>query len=135
MVELMSHIPDSHRDIIEKSQVVLLATNGPSGDPQVTALWFHFEDDVLSFSLNNNRQKTKNLLRDSRASAFFIDPENAYRTIELRGTVSIEPDPEYVLADKVGARYGGANLREMDAPGETRSSVTLKVNRVLTFGQ
>ena len=130
----MTRIPDSHVDIIEKSQVVILATNGPDGSPQVTALWFHFEGSVLRLSLNNSRQKTKNLLRDSRASAFFIDPENPYRTIELRGTATVEPDPEYAFADKVGAKYS-ADPREMDGPGESRSVVTLNVEKVLVFGQ
>lgn len=131
----MSNIPDSHRDVIEKSQVVILGTNGPQGNPEVTALWFYFEDDTLRMSINDNRQKAKNLARDPRASAFFIDPENPYRTLELRGTVEIEPDPEYVFADKVGAKYGGANMREMDKPGETRSTVTFNIEKVNSFGQ
>lgn len=130
----MPQIPESHRDILEKSQVVILGTNGPKGEPQVTAMWFLLEGDTLRLSLNEARQKLKNMRRDPNVSAFFIDPENPYRTIELRGTVSIEPDPDYVFADKVGAKYGGADLREMDAPGQSRSVVTLSVEKIRTFG-
>jgi hypothetical protein len=70
-------------------------------------------------SINMKRQKAKNLQRDPSCSAFFMDPENPYRTLEIRGHVDIAPDPDYAFADKLGARYG-ANLREMDGAGETR---------------
>lgn len=131
----MTLIPDSHKDIIEKSQIVVLGTVGTQGEPQVTALWFHFDGETLRMSINNNRQKLKNMQREPRASAFFIDPENPYRTIELRGSVTIELDPDYVFASKVGEKYGGANLREMDKPGEKRSVVTLNVGKVHVFGE
>jgi hypothetical protein len=63
----------------------------------------------------------------------FVDPANPYRTLELRGTVAIEPDPDYAFADRVGAKYS-ANLREMDGQGESRAMVTLNVEKVHTFG-
>src|SRR5699024_3499798 len=129
----MATIPESHRDIIERSQVVILGTSGPEGEPQVTALWFHVEGDTLRLSVNESRQKLKNLQRDPRASAFFIDHENPYRTIELRGSVSIEPDPGYAFADKVGTKYG-SDLRDMDGPGQTRSTVTFTIDKINTFG-
>lgn len=129
----MSLIPDSHRDLLEQNQIVILGTNGPKGEPQVTALWFLFEGDHLRMSINEARQKLRNLRRDPRASALLIDPANPYRTLELRGTVSIKPDPDYEFADRVGAKYG-ADLREMDGQGESRVMVTLNVEKVHTFG-
>lgn len=33
----MATIPESHRNLVDDSQVVILATNGPDGVPQVTA--------------------------------------------------------------------------------------------------
>ncbi len=85
----MPTISSSHRDIIERSQIVTLATLGPGGEPQVTAMWFLWEDGTLRISLNTERQKSKNLMRDPRVSAFFVDPENPYRTIEIRGRAEI----------------------------------------------
>lgn len=131
----MESVPVSHQDIIERAQIVVLATLNPDGAPHVTAMWFLWDEGRLRISLNAARQKTKNLMRDPRVSAFFTDPENPYRTVELRGTVTIEPDPEYRLADRVGAKYGGANLREMDQPGETRIAVTVVPDKILTFGE
>lgn len=130
----MQTLPASHQDIIDRAQIVTLATLGPDGDPQVTAMWFLWEDGELRISLNTARQKARNLMREPRVSAFFVDPENPYRTLEIRGTARIEPDPGYELADRVGAKYGGANLRDMDQPGESRISVTIVPKKILTFG-
>lgn len=130
----MASIPESHRGIIERSQVVHLGTIGPEGEPQITALWYVIEDDTIKMSINSARQKMKNLMRNPYASAFFADPENPYRTIELRGQVSIESDADYALGDQIGARYN-SDLRTMDKPGETRMAVTLKPEKVITFGQ
>jgi PPOX class probable F420-dependent enzyme len=129
-------IPASHRDLIETCQVVTLATNGADGLPQVTAMWFLAEEDgTIRLSLNTARQKVKNMLRDPRATLFFIDPASPYRTLELRSTVTIEPDPGYAFADRVGAKYGAADLRQMDQPGESRVVVTFTPVKVATFGQ
>lgn len=129
----MTNIPESHRDLIEKNQIVILSTIGPASEPQTTALWFLFEDDLVKLSLNNSRQKLKNLKRNPAYSAIFVDPGNPYRTIELRGTATVEPDPDYVVADKIGAKYG-SDLRDMDQPGESRSAVTLHIEKVHIFG-
>ncbi len=129
----MSTIPDSHRDLLEHNQIVILGTNGPKGEPQVTALWFLFEDGNVRMSINEARQKLRNLRKDPRASALFVDPANPYRTLELRGTVTIEPDPDYAFADRVGQKYS-ADLRTMDGEGESRAMVTLNVEKVHTFG-
>lgn len=129
----MNTVPDSHRDILENAQVVILGTIGPEGEPQLTALWFLFEGDVLRMSINTYRQKLKNLQRNPTASAFFIDPVTPYRTIELRGDVTIEPDPDYAFADMVAKKYG-ADMRAIDKPGQTRSNVTFNVHNVHTHG-
>jgi len=62
---------------------------------------------------------------------FFLDPANPYRTLEVRARAEVQPDPDYAFAEKLGRKYGGANLRERDQPGESRVVVTLhpvKVN-------
>jgi PPOX class probable F420-dependent enzyme len=126
-------IPESHRNIINESQVVILATNGSGGRPQVTASWFLWEDDTLKLSLNTSRQKVKNLRKDPSLTAFFMDPASPYRTLELRGQVSIDEDSDLAFADRVGAKYE-SDLRKMDEPGETRIVVALNIEKVNYFG-
>ena len=132
----MTAIPASHRDLLETAPVGIVATVGPDGVPQVTASWFLAEEDgTVRMSLNTARQKVKNLMRRPESTLFFMDPANPYRTLEIRARAEIEPDPDYVFADRVGAKYGGADPRTMDQPGETRVAVTFVPVKVNTFGE
>jgi PPOX class probable F420-dependent enzyme len=126
-------VPASHADLIEKNQTLIMATNGADGFPQVTAMWFLDDHGVLKISLNTARQKAKNLVKDQKVSLFFVDPENPYRTLEIRAVATMEPDPDYTFADTLGAKYG-ANLREMDRHGEARVVVAFEPVKVNTFG-
>jgi PPOX class probable F420-dependent enzyme len=128
-------IPDTHRDIVENGQIVTLATVGPDGFPQVSAVWYLVDDDgTVAMSLNTARQKTKNLQRTPQSTLFFVDPANPYRTVEIRARAEIQPDPDYVFADRLGARYGGADLRENDGPGERRVVIRFVPVKINTFG-
>lgn len=121
-------IPDTHHDLFDLP-VATLATVGPDGRPQLSAVWFVVEDDLVRISINTSRQKLKNLRSNPAATVFLIDP-SGMRYLEIRGDVTLEADDDYEFADRVGSRYGGADLREMDAPGQSRVKVTLNPVRV-----
>lgn len=125
-------IPDSHKDLLT-AQVGVFGTIGTSGRPQLSAIWFLAEGDTVRVSLNTSRQKVKNLRADPKVSFLILDPGNPYRYIELRGDAEISPDDDYAFADRVGAKYG-ADLRNMDKPGESRVVVTIKPTRVIVWG-
>jgi PPOX class probable F420-dependent enzyme len=131
----MVTMPASHRALLDVP-VGVLATIGPDGLPQITALWFVFDeaDGSVRFSLNTSRQKVKNLSARPQASFLVLDPANPYRTLELRGRVEIQPDDDYAFADRVGQKYGGADLRNMDQPGQKRVAVILRPEKVNTWG-
>lgn len=128
----MTAFPETHRDLLA-SDVAILATIGRDGYPQVTALWFLFDEDgTLKLSLNTARQKVKNLRRHSECTLFILDRANPLRTLEVRARADISPDQDYAFADKLGRKYG-VDLRMMDRPGEQRILVTLtpvKVNAI-----
>ena len=121
-------IPPSHRDLLDTS-VASLATNGKDGHPQVTPIWFLAEGDTIRISLNTARQKTRNLRANPAVTMFLLDP-GGMRYLEVRGDAMIEADDDYTFADRVGAKYGGADLRQMDGPGESRVVVTIEPVRV-----
>lgn len=125
----MPTIPDSHRDLLD-SQFATLATVGPDGRPQLSEVWFLREGDTVAVSLNSSRQKTKNLTADPKVTLFLLDLAVPYRYLEIRGDAEVVPDDDYSFAAKVGAKYGGADLRDRDQPGETRVAVTIHPTRV-----
>jgi PPOX class probable F420-dependent enzyme len=125
----MATIPDSHRDLLA-APVAILATVGADGRPQLSAVWFLAEGDTVRLSLNDSRQKTKNLSKHSEATLFILDTANPARYLELRGNATLTPDDDYEFADRVGAKYGGIDLRNMDQPGQRRVVVTIEPARI-----
>jgi PPOX class probable F420-dependent enzyme len=126
-------IPSSHRDLLESAAPVALATVGPSGHPQVTAIWAVLDGDTIVTSLAGVRQKLKNVVARPQATVFVIDPANPYRTLEVRADVTIEPDPELATLQRVLAAYG-TDLASFPGPLEDRTTVTLHPTRVVALG-
>jgi PPOX class probable F420-dependent enzyme len=126
-------VPASHRDLLEAPIPVTLATVGPTGHPQLTAVWVVLEGDVIVTSLAGIRQKLKNLEERPLATVFVIDPANPYRTLEVRGDVTIEPDPELATLERVVTAYG-ADMATFEAPLEGRVTVTLRPVHVVALG-
>jgi hypothetical protein len=48
----------------------------------------------------------------------------------VRGDATVEADEDYAFADRVGAKYGGADLRAMDGPGQHRVVVSVNPVRI-----
>ncbi len=127
-------IPDNFRDLVQAPGVAVLTTIGPDGSPQTTALWYFLDDDgFVKVSLNTTRQKTKNLTQRPACTLFFLDPQNPYRTLEIRAEAAVTPDEGKVFAAKMGAHYG-TDFTQNDRPGEARVIVTLHPVKVNTFG-
>ena len=130
----MTTFPESHQDLL-KADVAILATKGHDGYPQVTALWFLFDDDAtIKLSLNTTRQKVKNLQAHPECTFFILDTANPYRTLEVRARAQIAPDLDYAFARKLGAKYVGVDLSTNDRPGETRVVVSLQPVKMNTWG-
>lgn len=124
----MIDIPDSHRDLLD-SKYAVLATIGPDGRPQVTAVWFLAEGDTVKISLNTTRQKVRNLRRNPACTVFILDLANPMRYLEIRGDGRLISDESYEFADRIGAKYG-ADIRTFDPPDQTRVAVTVEPVRV-----
>jgi PPOX class probable F420-dependent enzyme len=122
-------VPSTHTDLLDAS-VATIATVGPDGRPQVSAVWFLTEDGVVKVSLNVARQKTKNLAANPAVTVFILDPANPARYVEIRGDATLDPDDDYAFASRLGGKYGGADLRAMDGPDGRRVVVTVDPVRI-----
>jgi PPOX class probable F420-dependent enzyme len=126
-------IPESHRDLLETAIPVALATVGPSGHPQVTAIWVILDGDTVVTSLAGVRQKLRNLRARPQATLFVIDPSNPYRTLEIRGDVTIDTDPDLATLKQVLSAYG-TDLDSFPGPLEDRTTVELHPTRIVAQG-
>ena len=69
------------------SQLVTINTNG---SPQVTIMWFKYEDGALFFTTTTDRIKFRNIQKDPRAVFTVLDPTNMYKWVIVRGKLSID---------------------------------------------
>jgi PPOX class probable F420-dependent enzyme len=124
-----TEFPPEFDDLLN-AQFATLATIGKDGGPQLTEVWFLFEEGKMKVSLNDSRLKTKNLRARPQCSLFILDLANPFRYLDVRGTAVLEDDDDYEFAKKVGAKYGGVDLREHDGPGDRRVVLTIEPTNV-----
>jgi PPOX class probable F420-dependent enzyme len=108
--------------------VATFATIGPDGLPQLSVVWFLYENGELAISLNASRQKTKNLRARPVCSLLILDLNVPERYLELRGVVEVSPD-DGTFAGRVGKKYE-TDLSAYDQPGDTRVVVRIIPQRV-----
>jgi PPOX class probable F420-dependent enzyme len=125
-----TQIPELHHDLLNGSTVAL-STHNADGSIQTTAVWVLLDNEALKMSLATDRQKYRNLVRDPRATVFALDPQNRYRYLEVRATVSIVPDDDdRTFARKVFAAYGSDIEAMPELLAEERAIVTFAPERV-----
>ena len=85
-----------------------ICTLMPDGSPQSTIVWVDTDGEHLLVDSSINRVKTKNMQRDSRVSLSIAAPENAYRSVYVRGRVtSIAEDNDLQFIDSLANKYRG----------------------------
>jgi PPOX class probable F420-dependent enzyme len=126
-------ISASHRYLLETPHTVALATVGADGQPQVTAIWAMLDGDVVRTSLSKSRQKYKNLLAHPQVTLFVIDPQNPFRTLEVRATAEIADDPGLEFLQRLLQLYG-TDLDNFPAPTHDRVVITLNPTRIVENG-
>jgi len=98
--------PTSHRDLLDRPLFAHLATVRPDGAPQSGLMWFAWDGERARFSHTRTRQKVRNLAHEPRVSFHLVDPDNPYRTLEVRGRVeSIDDDPDASFYRSLQQRY------------------------------
>lgn len=123
----MITIPDSHNDLLE-SPVATFATIGRDGRPQLTEVWFLYEDGSVALSLNSSRQKTKNLMARPQCSLLILDLTVPQRYLEIRGDAEVTLD-DGSFVQKVGKKYD-VDMSGWDGPDDHRVVVRIIPHRV-----
>jgi PPOX class probable F420-dependent enzyme len=103
-----SELPASHADLLERPTFAHLATVAPDGSPHSSVMWFVWDGDVLRFTHTTSRQKFKNIAHEPRVAISIADPDNPYRSLEVRGVVEkTEPDDDVAsFYQSLQKRYG-----------------------------
>lgn len=114
-------IPEKYLDLFQKKAFGHLVTLMPDGQPQVTPVWCDYDGNHLMVNTAQGRQKDRNMQRDGRVAVSIMDPDNAYRYLEVRGRVAARVlDGADAHIDKLAKRYLGKDSYPFRQPGEVR---------------
>jgi PPOX class probable F420-dependent enzyme len=115
-------------ELLEGRNYAVLATINPDGSPQTSAMWVGRDGDDLVFSTVEGRKKHRNMLRDPRVSVSILDSADPENYVELRGRVTMTPDPDRLLHIQLYHKYDGTDPGE-DRPGAHRVIVRMTVDK------
>ena len=128
-------IPESHRDLLERPLFMSLATTLADGTPQVTPVWFNYEDGYIYFNSARGRIKDKAVRRNPYVAVTIVDPDNMYRYLAIRGpVVEITEEAAHDHIDFLAQRYTGAEKYTPQTPDEVRVTYKMAPEHVLAAG-
>lgn len=85
----MNSIPESHRFLLEDDipALAFLATTMADGSPQVTPVWFLFEENFIFVNTAKGRTKDRNMRARPQVSLAIMDMNDPYEYLQVRGRV------------------------------------------------
>jgi PPOX class probable F420-dependent enzyme len=118
----MAVIPDKFLDLLrDKKAFAHLATIMPDGTPQVTPVWFDYTNGVIRVNTAKGRVKARNMAEGSPVALSILDPDNAYRYIQIRGRVRRTTEQGAAAhIDSLAKKYLGKDKYPFGQPGEVR---------------
>jgi PPOX class probable F420-dependent enzyme len=118
----MAVIPDKFLDLLrDKKAFAHLATIMPDRTPQVTPVWFDYTNGVIRVNTAKGRVKARNMAEGSPVALSILDPDNAYRYIQIRGRVRRTTEQGAAAhIDSLAKKYLGKDKYPFGQPGEVR---------------
>ncbi len=132
----MTDIPAGFLDLMtEKKALAHLATLQPDGSPQVTPVWFDYTNGVVRVNTAMGRVKARNLSEGSKVAMSIMDPDNDYRYIQVRGTVTKETtDGAVAHIDSLAKKYLGKDVYPWHDDKDTRVIYEITPSAAQTMG-
>ncbi len=131
----MVAIPDQFKDLLEKKAFAHLGTVMKDGTPQVTPIWFDYDGTHVRINSAKGRWKDKNMRNRPKVALSILDPDNPYRHMQVRGTVTeVTENGADAHIDSLAKKYLGQDKYPFRQPGEVRVIYKIAVERVNTMG-
>jgi PPOX class probable F420-dependent enzyme len=132
----MAEIPAGFLDLLtEKKAFAHIATLQPDGSPQVTPVWFDYTNGVIRVNTAKGRIKARNMSLGAKVALSILDPDNAYRYIQIRGTVTKETtDGAAAHINSLAKKYIDQDVYPWSREGETRVLYEITPSAANTMG-
>ncbi|HXX66634.1 MAG TPA: PPOX class F420-dependent oxidoreductase [Polyangiaceae bacterium] len=129
-------IPDKFLPVLtQKKALAHLATVMPDGSPQVTPVWFFYQNGKFVVNTARGRVKDRNMSRNARVALSIVDPDNPYAHLAVRGTI-VRATEEGADAniDALAKKYLGQDKYPFRQPGEVRVLYEIEPSSVSVMG-
>jgi len=114
-------LPEELLDLLRKPSPCFVATLMPDGTPQVTPVWVDYDGSRVILNSARGRRKDKNMKKGASVAIAIMDPDNAYRYLEVRGrVVEVTEQGAYEHIDRMAKKYLGQDKYPFRQPGEVR---------------
>ncbi len=118
----MAAIPEQYLDLLQaqKKAFAHIATVQPDGSPQVTPVWFDYTGGKVRVNAAKGRVKVRNMKEGAPVALSIMDPDNAYRYVQVRGKVArVTEEGARAQIDSLARKYLGKDY-PWSRPGEVR---------------
>ena len=99
---------DAARAFLDHPLTAILATTSGRGRSQATPIWYMIDGDHVVINTSRGRVKLRNLETNPYLALTVVDPQNAYRYVQIQGKV-VRFDREHGARDinLLSLRYTG----------------------------
>jgi len=118
----MAAIPEKYLDLLQQKKAFAnLATSMADGSPQVTPVWFDYQDGRIRVNTAKGRVKARTLRTGVPVALSIMDPDNPYRYVQVRGKVGrvVEQGADRHI-DLLAKKYLDKDKYPFAQPGEVR---------------
>ena len=119
-------LPDDVTALLRRANPAVMATVRPDGAPVSVATWYLWDDEPgpggqgrVLLNLDAGRARLEHLRKDPRVSLTVLDGEQWYRHISLRGSVTLQDDPDLNDIDRLSVHYVGHAYSDRTRPRVT----------------
>ena len=118
----MTEIPAAfHHLLTDKRALAHLATIMKDGSPQVTPVWFDYTDGRIRVNTAKGRVKARNMAEGARVALSIVDPDNAYRYLQVRGKIArVTEEGAGAHIDSLAKKYLGKDVYPWHNPKDVR---------------
>lgn len=129
-------IPERYKDLLTgKPALAHLSTLMRDGRPQVTPIWFSFDGERIGLNSARGRIKDRNMRERPQVALSIVDPDNAYRYIQIMGSVTeITEAGGDAHIDVLARKYLGKDRYPWRQAGEVRVIYWVTPERVQASG-
>lgn len=91
--------------LLEKPNPAVMATVRPDGSPVSVATWYLWDGGRVLLNLDAGRKRLEHIRANPRISLTVLDGDSWYRHVSLRGSVTLQPDPDLSDIDRLAHHY------------------------------